>query len=282
MKPAIIYSTEELRELLSTASPSVTNLLSPLPGPSQPTAGHAALVSGLSDKENLEILKDKPLVTCVLPVRQESMQQDIAERADALNKVLVSPTPTNSVILAGHDERTAVAHYSLLQSAERWTVINEFGEFAKAQNCFSDFREICMTVCSELLTNAFYNAPRDAEGKALVTDRKVPVKLKKPVLASYGQDEKYVWLDVRDPFGTFDRDPLLQCLYKSASVEELTVNMGAGGAGIGLYMVFRWAAQLHFAFQPGKETRVLIKLLKTRRYKVFETQRAILEVVTSK
>ncbi|MBX3020904.1 MAG: hypothetical protein KF799_04445 [Bdellovibrionales bacterium] len=277
MKPAIVYSTEELRELLLSHSPAVINILRPIPGPSQQPDGRAALVSELSDKENLEILRDRPTVTCVLPIRPATLKEDIKDRATTLNKVLVSPN--SSVILASHDDKTATAHYSLLQSVERWQVINEFGEYAAGMGCFGDFKEICMTVASELLTNAFYNAPRDAAGNPRETDRRTPVTLEKPVEASFGQDEKYAWIKVRDPFGTFNRDPLLKSLYKSASVEELTVNMGAGGAGIGLYMVFRWAAQLMFIFNPGEETTVLIKLLKTRRYKIFESQRAILEII---
>lgn len=277
MKPAIIYSTEELRDLLASHSPAVTNLLQPIPGPA--TEGQAALVSELSDKENLQILRDKPLVTCVLPIRSENLKEDVASRATALDRVLVSPG--NSIILANHDDKTAVAHYSLLQSVERWQVINEFGEYASQMGCFKDFKEICMTVASELLTNAFYNAPCNEQGLPRETDRRTPVTLEKPVEVSFGQDETYAWIKVRDPFGTFDREPLLKSLYKSASVEELTVNMGNGGAGIGLYMIFRWAAQLMFTFNPGRETIVLIKLLKTKRNKIFESQRAILEIVNA-
>jgi hypothetical protein len=240
-------------------------------------ASQAALLSELSDKENIEILRDKPLVTCVLPVRAEWRSEDVANTAEKLSKVYVSEG--HSLILANHDDSTAHAHYSLLKSSERWEVIKAFGAYAKSMNCFNDFPEIAMTICSELLTNAFYNAPVGADGKPLETDRRALVSLSDPVNAAFGADDMYVWLKVSDPFGSFDRTLLVNYLLRLASMDKITVSTGAGGAGIGLYMVFCWASQLMFGFRPGQETTVLVKLLKTKRNKVFQSQRAILEVV---
>jgi hypothetical protein len=276
VRPALVYSAEDLKELLTSTSPTVLNLVKPMPSAPSSTE-QAAFLTNLSDKENIELLKSRPYITCVLPVRKESAQEDVENHAAVVTKVVMSSG--GSIILAGHDEKTVVANYSLLESVERWQVIQDFGQFAGKTKTFADFKEICMTVCSELVTNAFYNAPRDKDGKPLQTNRRVPITLDKAVNISFGQDEQFVWLKVTDPFGTFDRNPLLNTLLKSASVEELTVNFGEGGAGIGLFMVFRWAAQLLFSFKPGQETTVLVKLLKARRYKTFESQRAILEII---
>ena len=280
MSRSIVYSAERLRELLSSHSPLLTSHLQPLPLSSVLPPGRTPFVSDLDDRQNLEVLLDKPLITCVLPLRSESLDADAADRAATLDRVIASTE--SSVIAANHDEATRAAHYTLLQSAERWKVIEDFGAFAATADCFKDFPEICKTVASELLTNAFYNAPRDDFGQPLQGDRRIPVSLTKPVSVAYGQDANFVWLQVRDLFGTFSREALLNSLLKSSAGHNLVVNLEEGGAGIGLYLVFRWAAQLMFTFNPQQETSILVKLLKTKRYKVFDSQRAILELLQLK
>jgi hypothetical protein len=277
MGRTIVYSAEELRELLHSHSPLVTSHLKSLDLKTALPEGRTSFVTDLNDKQNLEVLLEKPLITCLLPIRSDKLAEDAADRAAKLDRVIVSSG--TSLILANHQPGTGAKYFALTQSAARWQVIEQFGEMAAQAACFGDFPEICKTVCSELITNAFYNAPRDNNGQPLETDRRIPVNLKKPVDVSFGQDENYLWLQVRDPFGTFSREALLRSLLRSSDGQKVSVNMEAGGAGIGLYMVFRWSAQLMFTFKPNQETTVLVKLLKTKRYKVFDAQRAILELV---
>jgi hypothetical protein len=278
MSHTIIYSADELRELISSLSPLVTShpLQAPLSAPQ--TTERASLVTQLPDRENLQAMLNKPRISAVLPIREEKRAEDAADRAQKLDRLIVS-TET-SIIMANHSVKSLKAHYSLNHSCERWQVIDDFGKLAATTDTFKDFPEICRTICSELVTNAFYNAPRDANGRPLQADRRRDVTLQKPVDVSFGEDESHLWLKVRDPFGTFSREALLNSLLKSSDGTDLSVNMGEGGAGIGLYMVFRWAAQLMFEFRPNTETCVMVKLLKTKRYKIFDGQRAILEIVT--
>jgi len=277
-KHSLIYTADEFKEHIDSVPLAGADLVKTAPTATA-SDGQSAILTELSDKDNLVNLLDKPFINCILPVRLESVQTDVVNNVNVFSRVLASST--DSVILANHDEKTMIANYSLLQSEERWQVIRDLGEFVLTTGSFDGFDDICKTVASELLTNAFYNAPRDEQGRPLQPNRREIVSLQTPVTASFGQDEKYVWMKVTDPFGTFSRETLLNNLLKSASVEELNVSFGEGGAGIGLYMVFRWCSQMLFQFHAKKETTVLVKLLKTRRHKIFESQRAIFEVTNS-
>lgn len=140
---------------------------------------------------------------------------------------------------------------------------------------------MCMTIASELLTNAFYNGPKNQDGESKESDRNAEVVLDQnsAVTFSYGEDDKYFWMKVSDPFGTFHRKSLVKQLLKSMNQDQAVVNFGSGGAGIGLFMIFNWSSQLLFQFDPSKETTVLVKLLKTKRRKIFDSERTVLEII---
>ena len=250
---------------------------------SPPTDDHDAFptrrnvfVTDLPDRENLERLLRDTSITCAWPIRSEFQTHDAKDCLESLNRA--ARRPDASILMAaqalGEHPKLHLRH-----SSERYAVINNFGELARQAPCFADFGGICETAASELLTNAFYNAPRDASGRPSVGDRKIPVALDNPIIIQMGEDDKHLWLTVRDPFGTITREDILRSLLKSSAGESLKVNMGEGGSGIGLYMLFRWAAQLLFILEPGHATTVLFKILKTKRYKTFDAQRAVLEIV---
>ncbi len=238
----------------------------------------AAFLSDLSDRQNLETLRDSNQVNLLLPVREETADEDVKAHIEKLKNT--EHLRSGSFILSNHKETSQTVNAKLIDSSERWHHIDAMGQFAKSMGCFDEFSEIVMTVASELLTNAFYNGPK-VNGKALETDRTKNVALdaKKPVTLAYGDDGNYLWMRVSDPFGTFNRKALITKLLQSVSKDQVEVNFGQGGAGIGLYMVFMWASQLLFQFDPANETTVMVKLLKTKRRKVFDGERTVLEIL---
>lgn len=238
----------------------------------------AAFLTDLSDRQNLETLRDAERVNLVLPVREESKDKDL--QAHIQNLKNSENLRLGSYILANHKETDKTFKASLIDSSERWKHIEEIGNFARGMKCFDEFSEIVMTIASELLTNAFYNGPKK-NGKAVETDRtkNVAIDEKRPVKLSYGDDGEHFWIQVSDPFGTFNRKTLVAKLLESVSKDQVDVNFGTGGAGIGLYMVFMWASQLLFQFDPAQETSVMVKLKKTKRRKTFDAERTVLEVL---
>lgn len=252
--------------------------LSSLTGTSVPVIGPALLLTSGSDSVNLRRLRDNSFLQMILPIRSECLELDRENTIEFLEK---SHGVSGSLILQEHQGLGENFSFKLRNSSERWALIEQVGDYARRSLTFENFSDIVRTVASELLTNAFYNAPQDEAGQFSQTDRKqlVQIKSRREIEFSYGACEKYLWMSVTDPFGTFTRDQLLDHLLKCASKEMLEVRKDKGGAGIGLYMVFSWASRIMFNFRPGHDTQVVVILLKCDRMKDFDSQRAIFEII---
>lgn len=236
------------------------------------------LVTPEADMSNLGVLRQNHAILSVLPIRDEESDGDIERTIKYIERL--SPDAP-SVVLNNHNEGFEHFQFQIAKSEERWKLIEQLGDYARSKPVFETFPDMAKTIASELLTNAFYNAPQDASGRAIQPNRADQVAFHPPrfVDFSYGDDGTHLWIRVGDPFGTFSREKLLDHLMSCASRDQLVVREGVGGAGIGLFMVFRWASELLFVFEPGRETFVMVKLLKTKRMRTFDSQRAIFEVI---
>jgi hypothetical protein len=114
-------------------------------------------------------------------------------------------------------------------------------------------------VADELLMNAMFNAPRDAEGNPKYAHRDrsyLQLESSETVSMKYCCDGRHIALSVKDPFGSLDREVMLKylgrCLGKSVELEEREA-----GAGLGLYIVFSSITQLAFNIHVGKATEVI-------------------------
>jgi len=111
-------------------------------------------------------------------------------------------------------------------------------------------------VIHELLTNAMYDAPVDAQGRAIYShDRTAPIQLHNEdrVTFRYGTDGTRLVVETADRFGGLRRGDLVRSLRRAAAGQ---VNRSAGGAGIGLSMIYRTANVLQVDVEPGQRTRV--------------------------
>ena len=239
----------------------------------KPNPDPCVLISGSQSLNELTLLTKYPQIHSVFSIREGHLKEDLAKLNDFFKKDPVFQKHTQP----GGEIR----HYSLDQSDLAHLAIKDFSDYVDSQNVFQHLSDIVRTVASELLTNAFYNAPVDNEGKTLHSDRSKRVKLpsNKKVEFTYGDDGVHLWMSVRDSYGSFSRLGLLRNLIRCAQNEKLTVRQTGGGAGIGLFMVYSWAAQLKFHFIPGSETFVHVKLLKTKRIKAFDSQKVNIEVI---
>lgn len=111
-------------------------------------------------------------------------------------------------------------------------------------------------VVHELLTNAMYAAPIDRQGRALYAhDRTAEIQLASEdrVNFRYGTDGLRLAVETVDRFGRLRRADLIRSLRRAASGQ---VNRAAGGAGIGLSMVYRTVSALQIDVEPGSRTRI--------------------------
>jgi hypothetical protein len=111
-------------------------------------------------------------------------------------------------------------------------------------------------VVHELITNAMYDAPVDAQGAPRYhRDRTAPIDLPPEdlVLFRYGTDGLRLAVEVEDRFGRLSRRDLHESLRRGAAGQ---VSRDAGGAGIGLSLVHRVSAALWVDVEPRRRTRV--------------------------
>jgi len=111
----------------------------------------------------------------------------------------------------------------------------------------------------ELLMNALYDAPRNADGRArnASLDRREPVTLgaDETVHLRYGCDGQTLAVAVADPFGSLSKKAVTDRLRKVRDGIPKP-NAGVAGAGLGLVMTYSVANQLIFAVSPGRLTEV--------------------------
>ena len=129
---------------------------------------------------------------------------------------------------------------------------------------FDDFRTIVIQIINEMLTNALYNAPIDNEGNFLYQgkNRREVVSAesgKMPVLEIV-EDENRIVLSVKDFYGTLKKDTIDHYLTHGEIADK------EGGAGLGLFLILKYAHQLVINLEPGKMTEMMIVLQKFKRF----------------
>jgi hypothetical protein len=120
-------------------------------------------------------------------------------------------------------------------------------------------------VAEELLMNAIYDAPSDADGKSLYNhiDRGNPLVLKPNEYATfrYACDGTFLAISVVDPFGGLRRSTIVNYLERcfNAKVGQGEIE-GKGGGGNGLFQIIQSSSLTAFNVQPKKRTEVIALL----------------------
>ncbi len=165
------------------------------------------------------------------------------------------PSPTKSVKMQFKD------------SLNLQKKIDEIIEQFDFSECFEGFGDYLSQILNEFLTNGIYNAPVDNKGEPLYRhyDRKMLVELAdgQEVKLEMHEDDKNFALSVKDPFGSLTKDSLKKYL-THGEVEEKK-----GGAGIGIFLSFKYAHQMIINITPKKETEFIVVMSKIKRHKQY-------------
>ncbi len=117
-------------------------------------------------------------------------------------------------------------------------------------------------VADEMLMNAVYDAPTDrATGEALhaARSRTEPVELAladRPTFR-FGSDGQVFALSIQDPFGALTPGILRRYLAKGLRRGDDQIDRKAGGAGLGLYLMFDMLHSMCLNLTPGHRTELL-------------------------
>lgn len=152
--------------------------------------------------------------------------------------------------------RVRLAHAG--RRAER---LDRMGEFLEQKGIGSRTIQLLRDAGEELLTNAFYDAPVAAGALERPISRTQDVLLPDDCACDmvYGSHKDLAIVRVRDPFGSFTRERLVQVLTRCAQADmQVEVDESMGGAGLGLWRIFTAASFVAISVVANRHTEFLV------------------------
>lgn len=154
-----------------------------------------------------------------------------------------------------------VREESVTHSSDRNRIIELVGQYASQCGLNRNARTAAQTLTDELLMNAIWDAPVDANGRAKYAhlSRAEPVALlpNERVSVRYGNDANVFAVSVVDQFGRLDQDQAFKYLKKCFAKGEDQIDQKQGGAGLGLYFAFLATNTFVFNVTPKKRTEAI-------------------------
>ena len=146
---------------------------------------------------------------------------------------------------------------SLLTSQQRDACVEGVVRFCEKLNVPGRVREMFGELAHELLMNAMYDAPVDAEGRhKYAADRKAQIQLEPHEAATIrcASDGMRMVISVTDPFGGLPRSAIFAGIARGLKGGEMDTSHG--GAGLGMLYIYRSSAISIFDVVPGRRTQV--------------------------
>jgi hypothetical protein len=116
-------------------------------------------------------------------------------------------------------------------------------------------------VTDELLTNALYNAPVDAQGAPLYAsrDRALPVAVdvERAAVVKFCSDGHKIGVSVRDSFGSLSAEVVLDYLVKCFRKGADQIDQKEGGAGLGFFQMFSAVSHFVVNIAPGRAAEAI-------------------------
>ncbi len=135
--------------------------------------------------------------------------------------------------------------------------MNKVQQFAMQVGARQKIAELFNEVTHELLMNAMYDAPVDANGNhKFAANGKADIRLteaEQPTL-KIASDGSRLAIQVTDPFGGLTRDKVFEGIARGLAGGQLDTSHG--GAGLGLTVIHNGTAMLFFDVIKGKRTEV--------------------------
>jgi hypothetical protein len=155
-----------------------------------------------------------------------------------------------------------IRELGLADAQQRRSLVSEVADDVRRAQLGPRTLAAATLIADELLSNAVFNAPVDAQGSHIHagdvrTDARPLSSARDRVVLRYACDARYLALEVNDEYGSLDRATILRFLTKASSRSRDKVSMTTRGAGIGLATVYGSCNHLVFNLEPGKRTQVI-------------------------
>lgn len=240
------------------------------PGPAN-TMPVLALVRARGEQRVRQIFEGERLAN-FLAVNEDD-QVDPVELAVTVAKIVSGDIFGIERYLAPGARQTQM---NITDSRQKADAVESVHTFAVESGCHARVAESVAMAADELVTNAIYNAPVDAQGKPRFTHlaRTVPVILSAGEVVSLrmGHDGRKVAISVVDPFGSLSPTKVQDYLAKCFAKGEDQVDSKDGGAGLGLFQIFNMTQHFIINIAPHRMTEAIGLLDVTRSYKQFTSK----------
>ncbi len=203
-------------------------------------------------------------------------------RDDRVNHVIVGDELDRGIQVTAHKlltgdifgiekylpDETPVHYLRLRDFKGRSQAIDRVLSFAAESKIRRNIRSSIGQVCEELLMNALYDAPVDAQGRQIFAEidphDRTKTRSPKPVSIRYAATKEGFAIAVRDRFGRLAKNTILtyidKCLHSPVQIDRKTY-----GAGLGLYLVANAAARYVVNVAYGVATEVVCTFDRTTR-----------------
>ncbi len=203
-------------------------------------------------------------------VRQYSFLENVISRSSEDRQVAAQSVGTTIRKLVSDDifglekyvmSGTEVEVRSVTGSEKRWDLIDEMRKYFESRRVRTFVNERCQGVAEELLSNAIYDAPVDANGVSVYNHlpRVQAIELKSHEYATlrYATDGAVAVVSVVDPFGCFPLKTIIDYLESCYGGKVGSLNAEKGGAGMGVYQTLENSDMLVFNIKRGFKTEVI-------------------------
>jgi hypothetical protein len=170
------------------------------------------------------------------------------------------PVDTTAFLGAPHLNVRRVLFYRSSDIDKR---LDRVGQFAESMGGGRSVIDRLYEIGHELLANAFWDAPYEAGFTGAPSARESEVKLPpdRPVELMYGALDKELFLRVRDCYGALSRSRLYEVLLRCArNAASVPLDESRGGAGLGLWRVFRNSSRVIISVVPAASTEFLVSV----------------------
>ena len=168
--------------------------------------------------------------------------------------------------------------WPLRSSSDKDWLLSQADTYAQDLNVHPRLAEQFSLVVHELVTNALYNAPLDADGRPrhahLPRSRDVKLRDGEEIVVTLRCDAQYLGVSIADSIGALSKEDTLGYLARCFRRGDDQVNDGddKAGAGLGLYLSFSSLSHLVINIAPTRRTEVIGLLDIRGSYRDFATR----------
>lgn len=224
----------------------------------QKLARFGVLLTSKNVQGNLDVLRDHRFVENIISRDAEDKNATIRYVLTALSKLLNNDLfGIEKYLTWGVDIQSRV----VVKSTQREELREDIFAYFKKMGVRTSVLDRVNTVAEEMLMNAIYDAPIDAQGKSIFNhlSRKEEIVLESHQQSqlSYASDGVLLAVAVRDPFGGLTKDIIVNYLLSCYGGQAGSLNTGKGGAGRGLHQIIENADLTVFNVKKGVRTEVI-------------------------